>query len=472
MRMLERHVRTSRRATAAGSSSRSTACPAAPSHRDWFYYVNGIEASQGAATTAVHHGDRIWWDLHDWSATDCVPAVVGSFPEPFLHGIGGKRLPTTIECATDAGAACKRVSSELTALGVPVATQLIGTGSGTDSLGVVVGTWRDLRREIAGEPDRTRARGERRLRALLRRRRRARSSCSTRTGQVVRTLGAGAGLVAATAQGSAEPDVADHRHRRRRRDRRRRRADAGRAARPLRARRPGRAPPAGAARGDDVSYRRRASPLHAARAAAGVRYCLALALAALLLSAPVALGAVAARDRAAGVAAGVGREMRRAALFALPLGLLVMVINALVARDGLTVISRLGDLPVLGQTDITLEATVYGAILGLRAVALVLCGALYTVAVDPDEVLRLFRRVSFRSALTATLGDPDGPGPGPRLAPARRRAALPSRAPAVARRADARDDRRACSTARSTSPPRSRSAATARRAGRRGRAAP
>jgi energy-coupling factor transport system permease protein len=34
----------------------------------------------------------------------------------------------------------------------------------------------------------------------------------------------------------------------------------------------------------------------------------------------------------------------------------------------------------------------------------VLCGALYTLAVDPDEVLRLFRRVSFRSALTATLG--------------------------------------------------------------------
>ena len=80
-----------------------------------------------------------------------------------------------------------------------------------------------------------------------------------------------------------------------------------------------------------------------------------------------------------------------------------MLVNALVTRDGLTVIVRLGDLPVLGQTDVTLEATVYGAVLGLRAVALVLCGALYTAAVDPDEVLRLFRRVSFHSALTATL---------------------------------------------------------------------
>lgn len=152
-----------------------------------------------------------------------------------------------------------------------------------------------------------------------------------------------------------------------------------------------------------MSYRRRASPLHAARAAAGGAYCLALACAALLLSAPLALGALTAAVVLAGIAAGVGQQIRRAARFAIPLGLLVIAVNALVVRDGLTVILRLGDLPVLGHTDVTLEATAYGAVLGLRAVALILCGALYTAAVDPDEVLRLFRRVSFRSALTATL---------------------------------------------------------------------
>ena len=81
----------------------------------------------------------------------------------------------------------------------------------------------------------------------------------------------------------------------------------------------------------------------------------------------------------------------------------IALVNALVSRNGLTVIVRLGDLPVLGHTDITLEATVYGAILGLRAVALILCGVLYTLAVDPDEVLRLFRRVGFHSALSAAL---------------------------------------------------------------------
>ena len=119
-----------------------------------------------------------------------------------------------------------------------------------------------------------------------------------------------------------------------------------------------------------MSYRRRASPPHAARAGVAAAYCLSLGAASLLLSAPLALGATALAIVLAGVAAGVGRELLRAARFAVVLGLAVMIVNALVVRDGLTVILRLGDLPVLGQTDVTLEATAYGAILGLRAVAL------------------------------------------------------------------------------------------------------
>jgi energy-coupling factor transport system permease protein len=152
-----------------------------------------------------------------------------------------------------------------------------------------------------------------------------------------------------------------------------------------------------------MTYRRRATPLHAARAAAGCAYCLALGLAALALDNPIALGAILISLLAAGALAQVGRELARALKFALPLALLIVLINALVTRDGLTVIVRLGDLPVLGHTDVTLEATAYGAVLAARAVALILCATLYTTAIDPDEVLRLFRRISFRSALTATL---------------------------------------------------------------------
>lgn len=118
-------------------------------HQDWFYFVNGMLASNGAAATAVHGGDHVWWDLHDWSATDTVPAVVGSYPEPFVNGIGGRMLPTVLECAPDAQHACDTVADSLRRAGVKPGDQLLGGGSGSDSLAVLVGTWRDLHGVIA-----------------------------------------------------------------------------------------------------------------------------------------------------------------------------------------------------------------------------------------------------------------------------------------------------------------------------------
>jgi len=172
---------------------------------DWFFYVNGVQAAQGAATTAVHRGDRIWWDLHDWTATDSVPAVVGSFPEPFVHGIGGKRLPTVLECAPGNPLACDRAAAALKAAGIPVARQLLGTGSGTDSLGLIVATWAQLRPLVV---------------AGLILRGPGRSGVYARFAQkgaavslqlldpharAVQTLGSGAGLVAATRDSVSQP---------------------------------------------------------------------------------------------------------------------------------------------------------------------------------------------------------------------------------------------------------------------------
>jgi energy-coupling factor transport system permease protein len=150
-------------------------------------------------------------------------------------------------------------------------------------------------------------------------------------------------------------------------------------------------------------YRRRASPLHATRAGVGAAYCAALATCALIFQHPLVLGAVAVSVLVAAAGAGVGREVARTARYTLPIAVLVAVVNALVVRDGLTVFARLGELPPFGRIDLTVEALVYGLVLGARVIVVVMCCALFTAAVDPDELLRLFRRVSFRSALTAAL---------------------------------------------------------------------
>jgi energy-coupling factor transport system permease protein len=105
---------------------------------------------------------------------------------------------------------------------------------------------------------------------------------------------------------------------------------------------------------------------------------------------------------ATGIAAGVGREIKRAALLSLPLVLLIALINPLVYREGDTLLLRGGEL--LGRRSaITLEALVAGGIAGLRVAAIVMAFGLFSACVDPDDLLRLFRRFSYRSALTGAL---------------------------------------------------------------------
>ena len=163
---------------------------------DWFYYVNGVEASKGAAATSVHPGDHVWWDLHDWSQTDDVPAVVGSFPEPFSNGLEGKRLPVRVECAAAQSDPCRTVLARLRALGVPAAVAAIGSGAEPHALQVVVGQWT----AVHGDPSvQSIERGPRSSGVY------ARFAANGQTltlldggGHTTGTLTAGAGLIAAT----------------------------------------------------------------------------------------------------------------------------------------------------------------------------------------------------------------------------------------------------------------------------------
>ena len=149
-------------------------------------------------------------------------------------------------------------------------------------------------------------------------------------------------------------------------------------------------------------YRSRPSALHTARAGAGAAYCGALALTGALFLHPLVLSAALAAIVLAGIAAGVGREIGRSLRFALPFALLITLINPLVYPEGDTLLFRGGE--VLGRRiDITLEATVAGALNGMRVIVIVSAFGLLSAAVDPDHLLRMFRRVSYRSALTATL---------------------------------------------------------------------
>jgi hypothetical protein len=171
---------------------------------DWFIYVNGIQSAKGASHVEVHGGDRLWWDRHDWGVTQDIPAVVGSFPEPFVHGTEGKRLPVRVECDDPRAGACDVVANKLIALGVPAGRSSISRSAADESLRVLVGPWSGLR---GGDPESESIDAGPRASGVF-----ARFDASGRRlaildarGRVARTLGPQTGLIAATRAKDRQP---------------------------------------------------------------------------------------------------------------------------------------------------------------------------------------------------------------------------------------------------------------------------
>lgn len=170
---------------------------------DWFFYVNGLEATKGAAEMDLHPGERVWWDRHDWSQTEEVPAVVGSFPEPFQTGIDGKRLPVRVECVAPSSAPCQTALARLRAARVPAALSAISGAYSPQTLRVLVGPFASISAEIGAH------RLEQGPRASGVYARFAPGGATLTLldadGRATRTLGPGAGLIAATRQGEDAP---------------------------------------------------------------------------------------------------------------------------------------------------------------------------------------------------------------------------------------------------------------------------
>lgn len=148
---------------------------------------------------------------------------------------------------------------------------------------------------------------------------------------------------------------------------------------------------------------RRGSALSAARCSIATLWFATVTAAALALEHPLALASLAVSLLLAGVLAGAGRALGRALAFAVPLAVTVFAINALVDRDGLTVVARLGTLPVVGHLDVTLEALAQSGTMALRVTVISLAVALFAACVDQDEVAGLLRRRSGRLGIVTAL---------------------------------------------------------------------
>jgi hypothetical protein len=114
---------------------------------DWFFYVNGLWSDRGGADVAVRGGDRIWWDYRDWTDAMRVPAVVGSWPEPFAQASTGAadRLPVQVECFGPRPP-CAEAAARLADEGIDAPVVAPGA-AGEDRLRLLVGTWDRVRED-------------------------------------------------------------------------------------------------------------------------------------------------------------------------------------------------------------------------------------------------------------------------------------------------------------------------------------
>jgi len=202
LRMLERNARV--RTGDRGSVVASIDALAAGAGAGWFVYVNGVAGRGRPGRIALHDGDQVWWDRHERGAASSIPAVVGAFPEPFVRGVGGRRLPLRIECTTGETRPCNAIQNVFAGLRLLASEGCLLCSQYNESLRVVVGPWWALGADPA---------------ALLLGQRPAASGVYARftdhgrrlelldtAGAVVRTLGSGAGLIAATRY-SGQPPV-------------------------------------------------------------------------------------------------------------------------------------------------------------------------------------------------------------------------------------------------------------------------
>ncbi|MCW3007420.1 MAG: hypothetical protein JWP17_2046 [Solirubrobacterales bacterium] len=188
-----------------GSTVTSIGGRAAKSPQTWTLFVNGVALKDDPAKVKVKGGDRIWWDLRNATAAPKILAVVGSYPEPYLHGSGeAKRWPLRVECARNIDKApCDAVAEALGKVGVIAGQSLVGADGGRTNMRVEVGPWDYVRDDRAARlldegPGRSgvyaRFSADGTQLSLL-----------DADGHVTRTLGAGTGLIAATRYADEPP---------------------------------------------------------------------------------------------------------------------------------------------------------------------------------------------------------------------------------------------------------------------------
>ena len=89
---------------------------------DWFFYVNGFLAKEGASTYILFNNDFIQWDYHYWGDAFTLTATLASYPNAFINGYKGKVSPTIIAFQKEFYEEAEKIKTQLLQFNVKAET--------------------------------------------------------------------------------------------------------------------------------------------------------------------------------------------------------------------------------------------------------------------------------------------------------------------------------------------------------------
>ena len=128
---------------------------------DWFWFVNGYEGDRSASSYRLRDGDVAWLDYRAWQREGEARVVVGAFPEPFLHGYGGKTRPVAIRYESGSEQRARKLGADLRGAKVaPLGTPVPADANVLEVRGGPSSLTAKLLGETAGDPVRFVWRGD------------------------------------------------------------------------------------------------------------------------------------------------------------------------------------------------------------------------------------------------------------------------------------------------------------------------
>ncbi len=150
-------------------------------------------------------------------------------------------------------------------------------------------------------------------------------------------------------------------------------------------------------------YRAKDNLIHKLHPVTILAFIVVVIILALVLSNPVCLLGLLLAVGIVIIAADIFKEWKVYLKYCGTLIVLILVINSIFNRVGETVLYQSPRLPLLGELRVTLENLAFGAGMGVRLLIIISVFCIYTYAIHPDKVLKLFNKGGSKSILIIIL---------------------------------------------------------------------